>query len=69
MSDNQPGIYEEEGVVVFDEDVDELADAAGVAAGAEDVEVVGAEGADSFFSSVLAPASPPALDGGLSLSE
>lgn len=50
---------------------DEPADAAGVEAGAEDVAVAGAEGADSFFSSVfVVPVSLPEIeDGGLSLSE
>jgi len=50
---------------------DDPADAAGVAAGAEDVVVgVGAEGVGSFFSSVFVVlVSPPAGDGGLSLSE
>lgn len=49
---------------------DEPADAAGVEAGAEDVAVAGAEGADSFFSSVFVPVSLPEIeDGGLSLSE
>jgi len=50
--------------------VDEPADAAGVAGGAADVVGAGAEGADSFFSSVfVVPVSPAAPDGGLSLSE
>jgi len=50
---------------------DEPADAADVAAGAEDVVVgVDAEGVGSFFSSVFAVlVSLPAADGGLSLSE
>ncbi|MDF0666905.1 MAG: hypothetical protein P0119_12640 [Nitrospira sp.] len=54
----------------MDVDDDEPADAAGVAAGAEDVVGAGAEGADSFFSSVfVVPVSLPEIDGGLSLSE
>ncbi|MDK2743624.1 MAG: hypothetical protein NDI90_11960 [Nitrospira sp. BO4] len=51
--------------------VDEPVDAgAGAAAGAGDAAVEGVAAADSFFSPVLVPpVSPPALDGGLSLSE
>jgi len=51
--------------------VDEPVDAgAGVAAGAGAAAVEEVAAADSFFSPVLVPpVSPPALDGGLSLSE
>jgi hypothetical protein len=66
---------EEEGVVVvLGVLVDELVGvAAGVDAGAGDAALGVVEAADSFFSPfstvLVPPVSPPALDGGLSLSE
>lgn len=69
-SGNSPRSYCEGEGVALGVDVDELADAAGVAGEAEDVVEAAVEGAESFFSSVLVVlVSVPVPDGGLSLSE